>query len=225
MRSNDFAILIWLLVGLLHSLVLTPAANAAGRNPYDLPEPVAIQHRKYQMNDSLFLNAGYIPTDSFNRGFTFSTGYRHAFQPWLTWEVINYTQVANKETQLKNDLSNLQLDVKNVGLGGVFDWPKQIYMTGLHYSPFYSKSLMFNSSLVYSEMSFFFGGGALNFNTTGIKPMIAPGLATRIYFSESFAFNAFFRNYFYQDDAVGINGILDFGMGIEWGFKLFGGGS
>ena len=221
MRSFYSAIFI----GLMLPLGFLDVAAAAGRDPYDLPEPVAIQHRKYQMTDSLFLNAGYIPTDSFNRGYTFATGYRVALRPWLNWEVLNYTQVANHETQLKHDLENLNLKVENIGLGGNFDWPKQIYMTGFHYSPFYSKSLMFNSSLVYSETSLFLGAGAIMFNTVGAKPMIAPGIATRMYISESFAFNAYFRDYFYKDDALGINGIIDFGIGLEFGFHLFGAGS
>jgi outer membrane beta-barrel protein len=196
----------------------THTAQAAARDPYDLPEQVAIQGRKYQMNHSIFGSAGYMPIDSFNRAFSFSGGYRYAIRPWLTWEVLSYTQVANSQTQLKKDLEALNLDVKNVGLGGVFDWPKQIYMTGIHYAPYYSKSLMFNSTLVYSETSVFLGAGSLNFNLTGQKPMIAPGLATRMYIGKSFAFNAYFRDYFYKDDNTGITGIFDFGVGLELGF-------
>lgn len=213
-------------LGFVLSFVMTSVAShvaaAAPRDPYDLPEQVAIQSRKYQMNHSIFGNVGYMPIDSFNRAFSFAGGYRYAIRPWLTWEVLNYTQVANSETQLKKDLEALNLDVKNVGLGGVFDWPKQIYMTGLHYAPYYSKSLMFNSTLVYSESTIFLGVGSLNFNLTGQKPMIAPGISTRMYIGTNWAFNAYFRDYFYKDENTGITGIFDFGIGLEYGF---GGGS
>ncbi len=215
MRSFIFASIIF----------VSSLAHAAPRDPYDLPEPVAIQGRKYQMSQSVFASAGYLPVDSFNKGWGFSGGYRYAFTPYLTWEVISYTQVANSETQLKKDLDSLNLDVKNVGLGGVLDWPKQIYMSGLHYAPFYSKSLMFNSTLVYSESSVFLGAGTINFNTVGIKPMIAPGLSNRTYISRNAAVNLYFRTYFYNDDNTGITNIFDFGIGFEYGFQLFGGGS
>ena len=199
------------------------AKAAPSRDPYDLPQPVAIQNRKYSMDQSLFLSAGYLPSDSFNKGYSFAGGYRHALTSYLTWEVISFAQIANHETQLKHDLLALNIDVTNVGLGGRLDYPKQIIMTGMHYSPFYSKSLALNSTLVYSETSIFLGAGTVNFNATGAKPMIAPGLASRMYLSPNTALNLYFRDYFYKDDAAGVTGIIDFGFGLEFGFHLFGG--
>lgn len=204
---------------------LLPAAPTFARNAgdedrreslYDLPPAVAIQSRQYEMKHSVLGTVGYIPTDSFNRGFTFTGAYRYGLTNYLSWEVLSFTHVFNRETQVKKDLFNLGVQVENVGLGGVLDYPRQIYMTGIHYSPMYSKSLFFNSKLVYSETSLFFGIGSLNFNQVGFKPMIAPGASARFYLSPDWAVSLYFRNYYYQDDNVGINGILDFGIGFEY---------
>ena len=189
---------------------------------YDLPPAVAIQPRKYEMKHSLMATSGYIPTDSFNRGYTFAAAYRYGIAKYLTWDVLSFTHVVNQETQLKNDIQKLNIVVTNVGLGGVLDYPRQIYMTGLHYAPMYSKSLLFNRVLTYSETSLFLGVGSINFNKVGYKPMVVPGLSARFYVSTSSAVTAHFRDYFYQDDNTGITGIMDFGIGFE--FK-FGGGA
>ncbi len=195
--------------------------DKGNRTVYDLPEPVAIQGRKYQMSQSLLVTAGYLPSDSFNKGFTITAGYKLAFTPYLTWEILSFGYIINRETQLKKDLLALNVGVQNIGLGGVLDYPRQIYMTGLHYSPMYSKSLLFNSKLVYSETSVFLGTGTLNFNQVGHKPMLAPGVTWRMYMGPRSAVTAYFRDYFYMDDNTGITGIIDFGLGFE--FK-FGGG-
>jgi outer membrane beta-barrel protein len=187
---------------------------------YDIPAAVAIQPRKYQMVHSVDMSIGYIPTDSFNRGYGASIAYRYAIASYLTWEVLRFTHVMNHETDLKYEIQQLasgdaSVQLHNVGFGGVFDYPRQIYMTALHYSPLYSKSLLFNSKLTYSETSLFLGIGSLNFTQIGYKPMVAPGIASRFYYSPNTAFTAYFRDYFFRDDALGVVGIMDFGIGFE----------
>ena len=193
------------------------------KNVYDLPQAVAIQPRKYDISSSLLFSVGYIPTDSFNRGITLTGAYRYALTSYLTWEIISFTYVLNKETSLKQQIESLSnsgsiVSLQGVGAGGVLDYPKQIYMTGFHYAPMYSKSLLFNSKLTYSETSLFLGFGSLMFAQGGPKPMIAPGLSTRIYFSPNAALVAYFRDYFYSDSNTGLTGIMDFGLGFEYKF-------
>jgi len=190
----------------------TSKANGDVNQPsiYDLPKAVAIQPRKYDLQQSLLGTIGYIPTDSFNRGYTFTAAYRYGFANTFVWEVFSFTYVLNQATQLKDQIEGIaqgssQVQIQNVGLGGVLDYPRQIYMTGIHYSPIYSKNLLFNSKLSYSEFSLFLGTGSLNFNSTGYKPMIAPGLAARFYISPDYS-------------VAGLTGIMDFGIGFEMRF-------
>jgi hypothetical protein len=209
------------LILILFISTLAPALLAAEnftKEVYDLPQPVAIQPRKYSMNNSLLLTVGHIPTDSFNKGYSFTAGYRKALANYITWDVFSFSHIMNKETALKGDIQNLGITIKNVGLGGRLDYPRQIYMTGLHYAPMYSKSLVFNETLTYSETSLFLGTGTLNFNEIGHKPMIAPGLATRIYMGPNTALNGYFRYYFFMDDERGLTSIGDFGIGLEFKF-------
>lgn len=185
---------------------------------YRLAKPVAIQSRKFEMPASLVFSAGYIPTDSFNKGIPLAVAYRRSLASYLTWEMLSFAHNMNQEASLKQDIRSKGIEIKNVGLGGRLDYPRQIYMTGLHYSPVYSKGLALNSHLTYSETSLFFGAGSLNFNETGYKPMIAPGLASRFYFSPNTALNTYIREYFFLDDERGLTGIIDFGIAFELRF-------
>ena len=206
-------------------VVGSPSAYSAApskEDVYDIPEAVAIQGRKYEMDQSFHLSAGYIPTDTFNRGFPFSVAYRYGLTPYLTWEVLDFSYVLNHATQTKQDLLNLGVQTKNVGLNGKLDFPSQLYITGLNYSPMYSKNLLFNSKLVYSETMLFLGIGAINFDAYGMSPTIAPGLGWRVYITPKAAVNLYIRDYVYLDSNIGVNAILDFGIGIEYKFHLIG---
>lgn len=203
--------------------VAASASGATEASIYDLPSSqVAIQPRKYEMSSSFLLSAGYMPADSFNRGVTLGASVRQALSAYFTLEGT-FVYVYNQTTSLQNDLNTAGVTVQNASLGGVLDYPKQIYLIGLHYAPFYSKSLLFNSKLIYSEDSFFLGVGSLNFNQVGSRAMIAPGLASRFYIGASTAIVGYFRDYFYSDDHRGVIGIVDFGIAFE--YKLGGGRS
>jgi outer membrane beta-barrel protein len=203
------------LSALFYALVLSCAVQAA-ESVYDLPSSeVAIQARRYQMNHSVLVSAGYMPTDSFNRGYPLTGAYRYALASYLTLEG-SFSWVLNQKTSLEDEFNALNVQVQNIGLGGVLDYPRQIYMLGVHYSPMYSKSLLFNSQLVYSETSLFLGTGSLNFNQVGYKVMLAPGISTRLYMGPKTALVGYFRDYFYSDDQRGITGIIDFGVGFEY---------
>ena len=201
---------------------LSNAHSAAKEDVYDIPEAVAIQGRKYEMDQSFQFNLGYIPTDSFNRGFPLALGYHYALTPYLTWEILDFSYVLNHATQTQSDLRALQVQIKNVGLNGKLDFPSQIYISGLSYSPMYSKNLLFNSRLVYSETMLFLGIGAINFDAYGMSPTIAPGMGWRIYVTPKAAVNLYIRDYVYLDSNVGMNAILDFGIGFEYKFHLVG---
>ena len=202
-------------------LVMAPQASAKP-DLYDMPEPVAIQGRRYQIDQSFRVALGYSPIDSFNRGYPLSVAYRYQLSPYLTWEVIDYSQILHSETKTKRDLQNLGINVTNVGLGGVLDYPVRSVLTGFNYSPIYSKNLLFNKTLLYSETNLYLGVGALIFNAVGLKPCLVPGLDWRLYITPKTAMSLYIRDQFYSDSSIGFNGILSFGIGFEFKFHLTG---
>lgn len=191
------------------------------RDVYDLPTPVAIQGRTNNIDQSISLNVGYIPSDSFNRGFPVSLGYSFYFKPYLAWEVVNYTYNINRETQLKQDFKNLGVAVQNIGFGGVLDYPKNIIVSGIVYTPLYGKSLLFNKSLVHSETSFYLGAGSIVFNQVGHIPTVVPGIQGRYFVSPKSAFRYYLRQYFFKDEQLGLTGITEIGVGYEFQFDFF----
>jgi outer membrane beta-barrel protein len=191
------------------------------RDVYDLPTPVAIQGRTNNIDQSVSLNFGYIPTDSFNRGFPLSFNYAYYFRPFLAWEVISFGYNFNRETQLKEDFRNLGVAVQNLGFGGQIDFPQNIIMSGIVYTPLYGKSLLFNKSLVHSETSFYLGAGSLVFSKVGHVPTLAPGIQGRYFITPQTAFRYYLRQYFFNDSQLGLTGITDIGFGIETQFELF----
>ncbi|HRK08070.1 MAG TPA: hypothetical protein PLZ57_09905 [Pseudobdellovibrionaceae bacterium] len=199
-------------------------ANSDARDVFDLPQAVAIQGRENVIDQSLALNVGHIPTDSFNRGFPVSLAYTYYFKPYLGWEVVHFAYNFNQETKLKSDFLALNVAVENIGFGGVLDYPKNIISSGLVYTPLYSKSLLYNRLLVFSETSLYIGGGSLVLNQVGHTPMLALGIQGRLYLSPKSAFRWYLREYVFKDVNLGVTLMTDLGLGIEMQFDLFGGG-
>lgn len=195
--------------------------SAPKRDVYDLPTPVAIQGRTNNIDESLSLNIGYIPTDSFNRGFPLSLNYAYYFRPYIAWEVLSFAYNFNRETQLKQDFKNLGVAVQNLGFGGVIDFPQNIIMSGVVYTPLYGKSLLFNKSLIHSETSFYLGAGSLVFNKVGHIPTVAPGIQGRYFLSPRSAIRYYIRQFFFNDSQLGLTGITDIGLGYEFQFNFF----
>lgn len=207
------------------STVLSPdlaisQESAPKRDIYDLPTPVAIQGRTNNIDESLSLNIGYIPTDSFNRGFPLSLNYAYYFRPYIAWEVLSFAYNFNRETQLKQDFRNLGVAVQNLGFGGVIDFPQNIIMSGVVYTPLYGKSLLFNKSLIHSETSFYLGAGSLVFNKVGHIPTVAPGIQGRYFLSPRSAIRYYIRQFFFNDSQLGLTGITDIGLGYEFQFNF-----
>ena len=193
------------------------ADPAKGSKPdiYDLPPIVAVQNREFLMNESVALNLNYLPSDAFNKGYGLSASYAYYFSDYFAWEVLNAQYILNQVTNIKTQLLNLGVAVHNVGNGGVLDYPRTILTTGLLYTPFYSKNLLFNRRLIPGDISLYLGTGAAFFNSTGIRPLITPGFQLRFFNSPTTAAKIFFRYHFYLDPQQGLTGMIDMGIGFE----------
>ena len=202
----------------LASTARSSEVPAAKTDVYDLPAIVAVQNREYFMPESLMLNLGYLPSDAFNKGYAIGAAYSYYLSDFLAWEVVNYDYINNQETSIKSQLYNLNVTVKGVGNGGVVDYPTSLLTTGLVYTPFYSKNLLFNKRIVQGELSLFLGAGEAFFAQTGTRILVTPGFQFRFFLNRSNAVRLFFRDHFYSDPNSGLTSMID--MGIGWEFRI-----
>lgn len=189
--------------------------DAPKRDVYDLPTPVAIQGRTNKIDQSFSISAGYIQSDSFNRSFPVAGTYSFYFTPYFAWEILSYSYNFNRETQLKEDIKNLAGGVQNTGLGGVLDFPRHVVMSGVIYTPLYSKSLLFSKTLAHSDTGFYLGAGSMVFSELGHRPAIAMGIQTRYFLSSKSAVRLYLRQYLFNDTKLGLTGMTDIGLGYE----------
>lgn len=170
---------------------------------YDLPEVVAVQDRPYYLNHDLTFQAGALPSDAFNKGYTVGTSYTYFFSDYLAWEVINLNYNFNAETGLKDDIEGMGSVVQNKGFDGALDYITYFATTNVVYTPLYNKSLLFNRSVINGETSFVFGGGAAHFKENGLKGLISGGILLRFFNSPRTSFKFDLRNNLYFEDSLG----------------------
>lgn len=186
---------------------------------YDIPKVRAVQDRPYYLNEDLTAQIGFLPSDAFNKGYTIGASYTHYFSEYIGWEVANANYSINAPTALKNDLiDNFGAQVQNNGFGGVLDYINYYVTSNLVYTPMYMKSLLFNSSVVRSEMSFVAGGGGAYFRATGWKALVSIGFFLRFFRTTSQSFKLDIRNNIYFESSLGA--VNAFSIMLGYSFQL-----
>ena len=171
---------------------------------YELPKVVAVQNRSYYLNQDLTVQAGWLPSDAFNKGYTLGLSYTTFFSDYLGWEVVNANYSFNSETNLKRDLlNNFGAAVENVGFDGILDFVTYYITTNIVYTPLYTKSLLFNKHITRGEVSFVFGLGGANFDTSGLRTLITAGLYLRFFTKPDTSWKFDFRNNLYFEKSLG----------------------
>ncbi len=183
---------------------------------YDLPKVVAVQNRSYYVNKDLTFQLGFLPSDPFNKGVTFGVGYTHYFKDYLAWEVANVNYNMNRETGLKRDVNNLNIDIQNKGgLSGQLDYMNYYLATNLVYTPIYAKNLLFNSKVIHGEISLTLGGGVTKLQKTGVRPLVMAGGYFRFFTQPDRSWKFDFRNNIYFSQAAGAINAWSFGIGYS----------
>jgi outer membrane beta-barrel protein len=188
---------------------------------YDIPKLTAVQNRPYYLNEDVSFELGFLPSDAFNKGYSFGASYTHYFSEYLGWEVVNANYVFNAPTGLKNDLlNNFSAQVQNVGFNGILDYITYYATTNLVYTPLYTKSLLFNRTLVRGETSFVAGVGGANFAASGIKALVSLGFYLRFFTSASQSIKLDFRDNVYFEQGLGA--VNAFSLGFAYSIQLGG---
>ncbi len=186
---------------------------------YDIPKVLAVQDRPYYLTEDVTLQIGFLPSDAFNKGYTLGGSYTHFFSEYLGWEVVNANYSLNAPTSLKNDLiTNFNAQVQDIGFGGVLDYVTYFATTGITYTPFYMKSLLFNRSVIHGETSFVAGVGAANFQISGLRALVSLGFYMRFFTSNSQSIKLDFRDNTYFEQSLGA--VNAFSIMLGYAFEL-----
>jgi outer membrane beta-barrel protein len=177
-------------LNLLFTLIIGSLfAQDTTEDVYTLPKLVAVQSRQYYVNHDLTFHAGYLPMDSFNKSVVLGGSYTYYLSDFLAWEVANFNYAMNQDTGLKDQLR----DEFNADTGDILDYPNYYVTTSLVYTPLYNKSLLFNKNLVFSDISFVFGGGMMKYDFQGNGGVVQIGAIFRFFTAPSQSIKFDFR--------------------------------
>lgn len=190
-------------------------AKKAPANFYDLPKVVAVANRPYYTKHDLTFDAGWLPFDAFNKGFSIGVDYTYYFKDYLAWEVVDFNYVISSPTGLKSQLENSGIDLVGENLDGVLDYMNMYVTTGVVYTPFYNKSLAFNETVVHGNTSLIAGVGLANFDATGAKFMVTAGVSLRFFTQANRSWKFNFRNNVHFEDAIGAVYTMQLGVGYS----------
>lgn len=177
----------------------------------EIPKLVAIQNKANYLDSDLSYHFGVLPSDAFNKGLTFGLSYTKFFSQYKGWEIFNIQGNLNIETSLKQDLLDLNVVVENSALDGELDPINFIITSNYVYTPFYSKSLLFNTTVVNSETSFLVGVGAVKFKKFDYQPLINIGMYSRYYTKIGRSWKFDFRWNFHKESSGSMGNFIYLG--------------
>jgi outer membrane beta-barrel protein len=153
----------------------------------------------------------FLATDPYYKYLSVGGSYTHTFDNFWGWEVLNGAFAFSFQSGLTNDLIN------NFRVNPTLIDSLQYYGTSnITMSPFYVKNLLFNSSTVYSEITFVMGAGAADFVYGGIQPTIDAGIIIRYFLGPKTSLKFDFRDYVFPNGYTNNNIAISAG----WAFDL-----
>jgi len=203
---------------LLTAVLLLQSVLAAA-DVYDLPKVVAVQKRKYVLNDEIVPQVTYLPLDALYKYVAPGLVYTHYFSDFAGWEVINGNYAFKQSTDLLDTIKAAQFDITSKL--HVLDW---YVSSNFVYTPLYTKSLLFNRSIVYGEISFVGGPVYGNFDE-GNKTGFDTGLILRFYTGQRTSLRFDFRDYLFLGSGAVNHIALTLGLAVNFGGGSAGGGN
>lgn len=204
-------------------LVAISKTQAEVQSVFDLPKPEPVMNKLYATKNDFVLSTGYFPMNSFSKYFLVGASYTRFFNDTHGWEVLNAQMAMEQPTTLKSDLLNPSSGYQNVAKGRAIisdDFANLQYSlsTSYIYSPFYMKSLFFNSSQVHMRLSLLLGLGIAQFQIL-TSPMANAALIQKFIFQSgnAFSFEVRYLSFFSTESTVNSNFALNLGYVWSWG--------
>lgn len=188
-------------------LLFTWQSSRAKGDLYDVPKLHIIENKKYSLADELALQVGYLPADPYVKYFTGGLTYTHFFSEFTGWEIVNGQYAVNFPAGIQKDLlANFSTNCTPTQCATADKFPTLNFLatTNLVFTPIYTKNLLFNSKLVYSQISFVGGGGVASY-TSNIKNCIDIGVIIRYFLNDSSSVKFDFRDYVFLSPGTNNN--------------------
>lgn len=171
------------------ALFAAPSALFAAEDEGDEGmETLAVQNRQHTMTHEFGVWIGTLPLDAFTKGLTFTGAYSLHFNDVIGWEVGQFTYSHGIDTDLKQDLKDLQIGPTP------FEVVRYYITSSVLFKPVYGKLAILNRSLIFGEM-FILAGGGYGWMTITSRPVVNVGLGFRVYVGEVLSFRLDFRDY------------------------------
>ena len=151
-------------------------------------ETLAVQNRQHTITHEFGAWIGTLPMDAFTKGLTFTGAYSLHFNDVIGWEVGQFTYSHGIDTDLKQDLRDLQIGPTP------FEVVRYYLTSSLLFKPVYGKLAVLNRSLIFGEV-FILAGGGYGWMTITSRPVVDVGLGFRVYVGEVLSFRLDFRDY------------------------------
>lgn len=192
--------------------IFISAACLARADVYDLPVAETVMNKKYKLKDETTLGVGYLPVGAFNKYALVGASYTHLFNDTHGWEVLNANYAIELQASLKKDLIDLYGADESK-----FAILKYLATTNYVFSPYYSKSVLFNSSIVHSQLSFLIGAGVANYSIL-TAPAIDVGVIQRFFIGQDTSLKFDFRYYTFISDNKTVRNHISLMAGIAFNF-------
>lgn len=189
------------------------AFSAQAKDVYDIPEIKPILNQLYPSDSEFSVNFSYFPVGAFNKHLGLGGSYLTFMNPNHVWEVISASYFMESASGLKKTL------IESWGAQeSEFAVLQYVAKTGYSYMPFYSKSILFNSTLVHSRTFLSFGGGVAGFKIES-PPLVSIGFAQNFYFGEGkgFKFAVDFLHFFKNNKYIQDQLTISLGILFAWG--------
>lgn len=156
---------------------------------FAVPKTYAVQNRKFKLGGQYSAHGGYLPMDSFTKGFVIGASYTKYFSDFTGWEILNANYVFSMDTDLKKQL----IEEFKATPGQIPDFPEWYLTTNIVYTPIYNKNLFFNKNVVWGDITFVAGPGVGSFKNDGVKPLINGGAVLRFFLNQNESFKVDIR--------------------------------
>jgi outer membrane beta-barrel protein len=178
---------------------------------FDVPKPTTVMNQKYKTQDELNLQLSYLPVGAINKYAAVGGSYWKYLTPNHVWEILNFQYGIELEAQLKKDLKRPPFNAKDSDLPVL----QFLATTNYIFSPFYSKSVLLNKSIVHSQLAFVGGGGIAQFSTETI-PVADLGLSQRFFYGKNSSFKFDVRYYAFFTNKELLRNQMTLGLVYVW---------